>query len=343
MEYRKLGEVEVSVIGLGTMTFGEQNSEKEGHEQLDYAFEQGVNFVDTAEMYSVPAREETQGATEKIIGTWLKDQQRESVVLATKAAGPAPWNDYMRGGPDFSKDQLTEALNKSLERLQTDYVDLYQLHWPERKTNYFGQLNYKHDVSDEWEDNVRTVLETLDTFVKQGKVKAIGLSNETPWGFHQFLKIADELNLPRIKSVQNPYSLLNRVYEVGMAEMSIREDAGLLAYSPLGFGMLAGKYLNDNKPEKGRLTLFPRMARYSNERCFEATKAYAEIAEKYELSFAQMSLAFVNQQPFLTSNIIGATTMEQLKENIGSAKLILSEDIIDELNAVHDLIPNPAP
>lgn len=342
MKYNKLGSKDVSVICLGTMTFGEQNSESEGHEQLSYALDKGVNFIDTAEMYSVPAREETQGSTERIIGSWIKSQKREDIVLATKASGPAAWNDYLRGGPNYTKEQLTKALNGSLDRLETDYVDLYQLHWPERKTNYFGQLDYKHDVNDAWEDNMHEVLESLQGFVKEGKVNMIGLSNETPWGLHRFLSIADKYDLPRIKSVQNPYSLLNRIYEVGMAEMSIREEAGLLAYSPLGFGMLTGKYI-DQSPEKGRLTLFPKMARYSNEQCENATLKYAEIANKYDLSFAQMSLAFINQQPFVTSNIIGATTMDQLIENIGSADIVLSTEVIEEINNVHGLIPNPAP
>lgn len=342
MKYNKLGSKDVSVICLGTMTFGEQNSESEGHEQLSYALDKGVNFIDTAEMYSVPAREETQGSTERIIGSWIKSQKREDIVLATKASGPAAWNDYLRGGPNYTKEQLTKALNDSLDRLETDYVDLYQLHWPERKTNYFGQLDYKHDANDAWEDNMHEVLESLQGFVKEGKVNMIGLSNETPWGLHRFLSIADKYDLPRIKSVQNPYSLLNRIYEVGMAEMSIREEAGLLAYSPLGFGMLTGKYI-DQSPEKGRLTLFPKMARYSNELCENATLKYAEIANKYDLSFAQMSLAFINQQPFVTSNIIGATTMDQLIENIGSADIVLSTEVIEEINNVHGLIPNPAP
>lgn len=342
MKYNKLGSKDVSVICLGTMTFGEQNSESEGHEQLSYALDKGVNFIDTAEMYSVPAREETQGSTERIIGSWIKSQKREDIVLATKASGPAAWNDYLRGGPNYTKEQLTKALNDSLDRLETDYVDLYQLHWPERKTNYFGQLDYKHDVNDAWEDNIHEVLESLQGFVKEGKVNMIGLSNETPWGLHRFLSIADKYDLPRIKSVQNPYSLLNRIYEVGMAEMSIREEAGLLAYSPLGFGMLTGKYI-DQSPEKGRLTLFPKMARYSNVQCENATLQYAEIAKKHDLSFAQMSLAFINQQPFVTSNIIGATTMDQLIENIGSADIVLSSEVIEEINNVHGLIPNPAP
>lgn len=342
MKYNKLGSKDVSVICLGTMTFGEQNSESEGHEQLSYALDKGVNFIDTAEMYSVPAREETQGSTERIIGSWIKSQKREDIVLATKASGPAAWNDYLRGGPNYTKEQLTKALNDSLARLETDYVDLYQLHWPERKTNYFGQLDYKHDVNDAWGDNMHEVLESLQGFVKEGKVNMIGLSNETPWGLHRFLSIADKYDLPRIKSVQNPYSLLNRIYEVGMAEMSIREEAGLLAYSPLGFGMLTGKYI-DQSPEKGRLTLYPKMARYSNVQCENATLQYAEIAKKHDLSFAQMSLAFINQQPFVTSNIIGATTMDQLIENIGSADIVLSTEVIEEINNVHGLIPNPAP
>ena len=343
MKYNKLGDIDVSVICLGTMTFGEQNTEAEGHEQLSYAVDNGVNFIDTAEMYSVPAREETQGSSERIIGSWLKNQQRDKLVIGTKATGPAPWNSYLRGGPNFSKAQLTKALNDSLSRLQTDYVDLYQLHWPERKTNYFGQLGYVHDETDQWEENFRAILETLQGFVEEGKVRKIGISNETAWGFHKFLQLADKYNLPRIQSVQNPYSLLNRAYEVGMAEISIREKAGLLAYSPLAFGMLTGKYIDKKLPEKARLTLFPRMARYSSEACFKATELYAATASKHNLSLAEMSLAFINQQPFVTTNIIGATNMTQLKENIGSATITLSKEIIEEINAIQQLIPNPAP
>lgn len=345
MKYRKLGDsnLEVSEICLGTMTFGEQNSEKDGHEQLNYAITQGVNFIDTAEMYSVPSREETQGSTERIVGSWLKNQKREALIVATKITGPAAWNSYMRGGPNFTKGQINDALNESLKRLQTDYIDVYQLHWPERKTNFFGQLNYEHDTSDLWEDNFVDVLTSLKELTDTGKVRYIGISNETAWGAMKFLHYAEKFNLPKIITIQNPYSLLNRVYDIALAELSMREKVSLLAYSPLAFGMLAGKYLDRKKPNNARLTLFPRMARYSNDLCFEATQKYADIAKKYNMSLAHMSLAYVNSRPFLGSNIIGATTMEQLKENISSKDVQLIPEIIKEINEVHQLIPNPAP
>ncbi len=345
MKYNKLGssDLKVSTICLGTMTFGEQNSEKDGHEQLNFAIDQGINFIDTAEMYPVPGKKETQGETERIIGTWLKDQKREDLIISSKIIGPAAWNSYMRGGPDYSEEQLNEAVNGSLSRLQTDYIDVYQLHWPERKTNFFGELGYKHDADDDWEDNIQEVLTSLKGLVESGKIKYIGISNETAWGAMKFLHYADKVGLPKIIVVQNPYSLLNRTYEVGMAEMSMRENVGLLAYSPLAFGMLTGKYRKTKTPENARLTLFPRMARYSGDLSFEAVEKYAAIAEKNNLSLAQMSLAFINSREFLGANIIGATTMGQLKENIGSIDVNLSEEVLKEIEAVHQLIPNPAP
>ncbi|MES2239603.1 MAG: NADP(H)-dependent aldo-keto reductase [Bacteroidota bacterium] len=345
MKYTTLPDtdIKVSKICLGTMTFGEQNSEADGHAQMDYAVENGVNFFDTAEMYSVPARQETYGSTEKIIGTWFKKSgKREEIVLATKIAGPNPNFGYMREKNDFSPASIKYALDNSLQRLQTDYIDLYQLHWPERKTNFFGQRGFKVQ-DDVWEDNIRLVLETLDGFVKEGKIKHIGLSNETPWGIMRFLEESKYNNLPKIRTVQNPYSLLNRLFEAGSSEVCIRENLGLFAYSPMAFGVLSGKFLTGENHPNARIKLFPQFARYNSAECTEATKAYNEIAKKYGVSLAQMALAFVTQQPFVTSNIIGATTLEQLKENIGSIDLVLSDEIMDEINAVHAVIPDPAP
>ncbi|MGB1206853.1 MAG: NADP(H)-dependent aldo-keto reductase [Chitinophagales bacterium] len=346
MEYRNLGntDLKVSVICLGTMTFGEQNSEAEAHEQLNYAFEQGVNFIDTAELYAVPSTAENSGLTEKYIGTWLKKRSdREKIVIGTKIAGPSSGLKYLRNPLRFNKEQITEAINGSLQRMQTDYVDLYQLHWPERPTNYFGNRGYKHNDNHWWQDNMLEVLEAMNDLVKEGKVRHFGISNETPWGLMRFLNLADKHDLCRCVSIQNPYSLLNRLFEVGLSEIAIREKAGLLAYSPMGFGLLSGKYHRGEKPTNTRLSLFKQMSRYSNDNCYNATAEYVKIADKHNISMAQMSLAFINQQKFLTSNIIGARTMEQLKENIDSINLKLSPDILKEIGKVHEAIPNPAP
>ncbi|GEC70913.1 Predicted oxidoreductase [Flavobacterium flevense] len=336
-------DIKVSKICLGTMTFGQQNTEADGHAQMDYAVANGINFFDTAEMYSVPAREETYGSTEKILGTWLKKSgKRDEIVLASKIAGPNPNFGYMREKNDFSPKSLKYALDKSLQRLQTDYIDLYQLHWPERKTNFFGKRGFVVE-NDAWEDNIQLVLETMDGFVKEGKIKHIGLSNETPWGIMRFLEESKYHNLPKIKTVQNPYSLLNRQFEVGSAEICIRENIGLFAYSPMAFGVLSGKFLTGESHPNARIKLFPQFSRYNSPQSTEATRQYVTIAEKHGLSAAQMALAFVNQQAFVTSNIIGATTLEQLKENIASIDVVLSEEIINEINAVHAAIPDPAP
>ena len=336
-------DIKVSKICLGTMTFGQQNSEAEGHAQMDYAFENGVNFFDTAEMYSVPARQETYGSTEEIIGTWFKKSgSRESVILASKIAGPSPTFTYMRDKIDFSPASLKYALDNSLQRLQTDYLDLYQLHWPERKNNCFGQRGFKVQ-DDAWEDNIQLVLETLEGFVKEGKIKHIGLSNETPWGIMRFLEENKYHNLPRIKTVQNPYSLLNRLFEVGSSEVCIRENVGLLAYSPLAFGVLSGKFLTGESHPNARLSLFPQYARYNSEQCTNATKLYSEIAKKNGLTLTELSLAFIEQQSFVTSTIIGATSLVQLKENIDTIRVSLSEEIIAEINQVQAIIPDPAP
>jgi aryl-alcohol dehydrogenase-like predicted oxidoreductase len=345
MKYRPLGTtgLEVSALCLGTMTWGEQNTEAEAHEQLDYAVDQGINFIDTAEMYPVPPKAETQGLTEQYVGTWLKRRSdRDKLVLATKIAGPGM--DHVRDGKSrFTKAQLHDAVDASLQRLQTDYIDLYQLHWPARRTNFFGKLGYKPSDKDDILTPVQEVLEGLQELVKAGKIRHFGLSNETPWGVMRFLATAEQQGLPRVQSVQNPYNLLNRTYEVGLAEISHREQCGLLAYSPLGFGMLSGKYLNDQWPEKGRLTLYKRFSRYLNEQGKAATAEYVALARKHGLDPAQMALAFVTSRPFLTSNIIGATTMEQLKANIASKDVQLSEEVIQGIEDIQTRIPNPCP
>ena len=343
MEYTTLGttDIKVSKICLGTMNMGEQNTEEDSHEQLDYSIDQGINFIDTAELYSVPPRQETQGSSEKIVGTWLKKRgKREDLVLGTKIAGPAEWTKYIREDVDYSAKSIKEAVEESLKRLQTDYVDLFQLHWPARRTNFFGVRGYRH--SDKWEDNILSVIEGLEQVIKDGKVRHFGISNETPWGLMSYLKFSAALGKPRCISVQNPYNLLNRTYELGLAEMSIREKCGLLAYSPMAFGLLSGKYHKEPKPTDGRIALYPRMSRYNSTNTYEAAGKYMAVAEKHGLSFAQMSLSFVTNQPFVTSNIIGATKMEQLKENIGSIHLKLSKDILKEIDAVQEEIPNPA-
>ncbi|MBC9795411.1 NADP(H)-dependent aldo-keto reductase [Sinomicrobium weinanense] len=335
-------DLKVSKICLGTMTWGEQNTEAEGHEQMDYALEQGVNFFDTAELYSVPARKETYGSTEKIIGSWFKKTgNRDKIILASKIAGPGYSNKHIRQ-TGFSKDAIHEAVDGSLERLQTDYIDLYQLHWPERNANFFGQKGYEHDENEQWQDNFAEILETLNDLIRQGKIRHIGVSNETPYGVMRFLEESRKNSLPKMVTVQNPYSLLNRLYETGLAEISMRENVGLLPYSPLAFGVLSGKYLS-GKPENARITLFPNFSRYSGKQASEATRKYYDLAGKNGLSLAQMALAFVNQQPFVTSNIIGATTMEQLKENIDSIDVELSGEVLKEINNIHKQIPNPAP
>ena len=345
MKYTSLphSDIRVSKICLGTMTWGNQNTQAEGFEQMDYSIEKGVNFFDTAELYPVPASADTYAETERIIGNWFASRNnREQVILATKIAGPGAYTAHIRT-TGFSRDSIQEALDGSLKRLQTDYIDLYQLHWPERNSNFFGSLGYKPDENEQWKDNFREILEALDDCIKAGKIRHIGLSNESPWGAMKYLALSEFANLPRMKTIQNPYSLLNRKFEVGNAEVSHREQLGLLAYSPMAFGILSGKYRGGKLPKNSRLQLFPRMARYNSEESLQATELYAAIADKYGLSLAQMSLAFVNDQPFVTSNIIGATTMKQLRENIDSAALSLSEQILDEIDAVHKQFSNPAP
>ena len=346
MKFKRLGNtnLNVSLICLGTMTWGEQNSEQEGYEQMDYAFEKGINFFDTAELYAIPPKEKTYGKTEEIIGNWFaKRKNRKKIILASKIAGPGlSW--IRGGGSQYSEKSIESALNDSLKRLKTDYIDLYQLHWPERNTNYFGDLDYEHKENERSWNSFESILKVLKKFIEQGKIRYIGLSNETPWGFSKFLQIAKEQKLPKIVSVQNPYNLINRTYEIGMSEISMREGAGLLAYSPLGVGYLTGKYRNNKKPKNSRLDLFyENYPRYHNQRTYNAVDKYFKIAQKHKISLAQLSLAFVNSRDFVTSNIIGATKMEQLKENIDSINVSLDQKIIDEINLVHENIPNPAP
>ncbi|MEO0527885.1 MAG: aldo/keto reductase [Bacteroidota bacterium] len=337
-------DLEVSKICLGTMTWGRQNTEIEGHEQMDYAFDQGVNFFDTAELYPVPAKKELYAVTEEIIGNWFKNTgNRDKVVLASKIAGKAEFTKFIRT-TGFSRESIIEAVEGSLKRLQTDYIDLYQLHWPERTTNYFGQRGYKHDITDHWKDNIHQVLETLRDLIKEGKIKHVGLSNETPWGTMRFLEESKvHASLPRMITIQNPYSLLNRTFEVGLSEICMRENIGLIPYSPMAFGVLSGKYLGGRNPENARVTLFPNYNRYSGENSMKATQKYYELAQANDLSLAQMSLAFVNTRPFVSSNIIGATTMKQLKENIDSIDVKLNDEVLKGIEAIHNDIPNPAP
>lgn len=346
MKYTNLPhtDIEVSKICLGTMTWGNQNTETEGHEQMDYALDKGINFFDTAELYSIPAHPDRKSNTEKIIGTWFKKTgNRDKVVLATKIAGKAPFTKFIRT-TGFTRESIIEAVEGSLQRLQTDYIDLYQLHWPERNTNFFGQRGYKHDVSDHWQDNIHQVLETLRDLIREGKIRHVGLSNENPWGIMRYLEESKvHASLPRMITIQNPYSLLNRQFEVGSSEIAMREDIKLLAYSPLGFGALSGKYLGGRLPENSRLALFSNYDRYIKGNSVVATQKYYELAQSNDMSLAQMALAFVNTRPFLTSNIIGATNMKQLEENIASIDVELSEEILEGIEAIHEQIPNPAP
>lgn len=334
-------DIKVSKICLGTMTFGEQNTEKEAHEQIEFALDKGVNFIDTAEMYSVPGKAETQGSTERFIGSWLKDN-RDKVVVATKITGPNPYFSYLRDDLSFSKENIHKAVEGNLKRLQTDYIDLYQLHWPDRNTNRFGKRNFTWDESDPWQDNISEVNEILDGLVKEGKIRHYGVSNESPWGLMRHLNESEKSQRTRCKTIQNSYSLLNRTFEYSLSEVSMREKVGLLAYSPLGFGVLSGKYLK-GKPKDARITLFPQYKRYIGEQAQNLTQMYYDLAQENNISLAQMALAFVNQQPFLTANIIGATNLKQLEENIGSIDIDLSPELLRKIDQLHELQPNPAP
>ena len=345
MNFKKLGntDLKVSTICLGTMTWGEQNNQKDAFEQMDYALDCGVNFFDAAEIYPSPCKEETYGETERIIGNWFnQNKNREKIILASKIAGPGlSW--IRNGGQNFSEQKIKKALEDSLQRLQTDYIDLYQLHWPERKTIFFGRLNYEHKEENSWND-FEKILIALEKFIKQGKIRYIGLSNETPWGLLKFLEVSKIKKFPRIMTVQNPYSLLCRTYEVGLSEISIREKSGLLAYSPLAGGYLTGKYRNNNLPEKSRQKLFAEYyTRYSKPNVSPVIEKYYNIAKKFDLNFAQMSIKFCEIQKFLTSVIIGATTMEQLKINIESVSVNLKDEILKEINDVQIKYSNPCP
>ena len=346
MNYKKLGNtnLEVSTICLGTMTWGEQNSKADGFEQMDYAIDNGVNFWDTAEIYAIPMREETYGETENIIGEWFKKtKKRDKIILATKVSGPTSKGYIRGGGCSYDKKSMSEALEKSLKRMQTDYIDLYQLHWPERNTNFFGQQGYEHDSNEKNWIAFEEILENLKKFVDAGKIRYVGLSNETAWGLAKCLELSKLKNLPKMMAVQNPYNLLNRTYEVGLAEISVREQSGLLAYSPLAFGYLTGKYRNNNMPKGSRIDLFKDFTRYNNENSIKAIEEYYKISQKFNLDFAQMSIKFCEIQPFVTSVIIGATTMQQLKTNVESVNVKLNNEIINEINEVQKIYPNPCP
>lgn len=347
MHYRKLGRtgLQVSRLCLGTMTFGEQNTEKEAHTQLDYAVDQGINFIDTAELYPIPPTAKTYGKTEAIIGKWLQQRgRRDEIILASKVCGPAAdWLPHIRGGQTrLDRHNINKAIDASLKRLKTDYIDLYQMHWPDRKTNFFGRLGYVHDPEDHPIPIIET-LQLLNDLVKEGKIRHFGISNETPWGVMRYIQLADCMAMERVVSIQNPYSLLNRTFEIGLAEPAHREDVGLLAYSPLGFGVLSGKYLDGKAGKEARISKWPDYDRYSNEQAVAATREYVQLAHNHGLDPAQMALAFVNSRPFLTSNIIGATTMEQLKANIDSDDIELSSAVLDEIEAIHRRYPNPSP
>ncbi len=345
MKFKKLGNtnLDVSLICLGTMTWGTQNTEKDAFEQMDYSLEKGINFFDTAELYSVPPTKESYGKTEIIIGNWFKQRKnREKIILASKVAGPGC--EWIRGGGNnFTEEKIGKAIDGSLKRLKTDYIDLYQLHWPERSTNCFGKRDFVFRENErEWND-FEKILISLDKFVKSGKIRYFGISNETPYGLSKYLEISSKKNLPRVMSVQNPYSLVNRTYEIGMSEISIREKCGLLVYYPLAAGALSGKYRNNQMPKNSRLALFKGWERMINPLAMKAYDEYYKLAKENNITMVQLAQAFVNSRPFVTSNIIGATTMEQLKENIESVNIDLSEEIMEKINLIHNNNPNPSP
>lgn len=344
MEYQKLpnSTLEVSKICLGTMTFGEQNTQAQAFEQIDYSLERGVNFIDTAEMYPVPPNGKTQGLTEQYIGNWIaKSGKREKIVLATKVAGPRSM-PHIRDNMSLDRRNIHLAIDDSLKRLNTDYIDLYQLHWPQRETNCFGKLNYPYPDKQEEVTLIET-LDALNDLIRVGKVRYIGVSNETPWGVMKYLQLAEKHDLPRMVSIQNPYSLLNRSFEIGLSEVAHYEGVKLLAYSPLAFGCLSGKYLNGARPEGARCTRWERFSRYFNEQGVKATQAYVSLAQEFGLDPAQMALAFVNQRPFVASNIIGATTLTQLKSNIDSLEVKLSSELLEKIEEISRIYSNPCP
>ncbi len=345
MKFKKLGntDLDVSLICLGTMTWGTQNTEKEAYEQMDYSLDKGINFFDTAELYSVPPTAESYGKTEKIIGNWFeKRKNREKIILASKVAGPGC--DWIRGGKNsFNEKDMGEAINGSLKRLKTDYIDLYQLHWPERSTNCFGRRDFVFREDEREWNKFEAILESLNKFIKSGKIRYIGMSNETPYGLSKYLEISKNKNLPRMMSVQNPYSLVNRTYEIGMSEISIREKCGLLVYYPLAAGALSGKYRNGKMPKNSRLSLFKGWERMINPLAMKAYDKYYELAKEYNMTMVQLAQAFVNSRPFVTSNIIGATTMQQLRENVGSIDVELNDEILDKINIIHNNNPSPSP
>ena len=346
MEYRKLGntEIDVSVICLGTMTWGEQNTMEEGHEQMDYALDQGVNFFDAAELYPIPPKPETQGRTEECIGTWFKKTgNREKIILATKVAGRSPMSWFRGEGTKLDRENIETAVDASLDRLQTDYIDLYQLHWPDRPMSMFGSggIGYKHIESESI--SINETLQVLSDLVASGKIRYVGLSNETPWGLSEFLKYSEMNNLPRVVSVQNAYNFLNRTYEQGMSEYFHRSQVGLLAYSPLAQGYLTGKYIDGARPAGARTTLFERGDRYEVPGANEAIKSYVAYAKSIGIDPSVMANSFVNSRDFVTSNIIGATTMEQLKLAVGSIEVNLDEENIKAIEAIHSSNPNLCP
>jgi aryl-alcohol dehydrogenase-like predicted oxidoreductase len=339
--------IRVPEICLGTMTFGEQNTQAEAFQQLEYALDQGLFFWDTAEMYPVPPKPETQGATETILGNWIGERgNRDQLFIASKIAGPSQGGSHIRDGQTrFTAPEISSAIDGSLKRLQTDYIDLYQLHWPQRPTNFFGKLGYGNTEAHQ-DAEITALEETLSALsdeIKKGRIRYIGLSNETPWGTLKFLHLAEKLGLEKVVSVQNPYSLLNRTYEIGMSEIAHYENVGLLTYSPLAFGYLTGKFRNGARPENARVTLFSRFSRYSNPESEWATEQYAQLAERHGLTLTQLSLAFIKQQFFVTSTIIGATNLDQLKENIQAFEIDLSTEILQGIEDIHRQQPNPAP
>ena len=345
MKFKKLGttDLDVSLICLGTMTWGTQNTEKDAFEQMDCSVESGINFFDTAELYSVPPNSESYGKTETMIGNWFeKRKNREKIILATKVAGPG-CNWIRGGGNNFDEKSIGEAINGSLKRLKTDYIDLYQLHWPERSTNFFGRRDYTLDSEEGDWNSFESVLKALEKFIKSGKIRYIGMSNETPYGLSKYIELSKNKNLPRMMSVQNPYNLVNRTYEIGMSEISIREKCGLLVYYPLATGALSGKYRNGQMPKNSRQALFKGWERHLNPLAMKAYEEYYKLAKENNMTMAQLAQAFVNTRPFVTSNIIGATTMDQLKENINSVNIELSDDILSKINIIHNNNPNPSP